>query len=56
MHFTDREVTLLVAALAGLSYEWEPVDPEIAAEAWELAREIADGHDVDPETAVRQLR
>jgi hypothetical protein len=56
MDLTDRDATLIIAALAGLSYDWEEADSEVADEAWELALEIAEEKDLEPEEAVKQLR
>lgn len=56
MELTDREVTLAVAGLATLNHDFESADSEVSREAWKLAQQIAEGHDVGPETAVRQLR
>jgi len=56
MDLTDRDATLIIAALATLSHDWEQADEEIASEAWELALEIAEEYDLEPGKAVKQLR
>lgn len=56
MDLTDREATLIIAALVGLSYDWEQADSEVADEAWDLAKKVAEEKDLDPEKAVKRLR
>ena len=52
MDLTHREAVLIVTALAGLSYDFEQADPELADEAWALAQDIAEQHGIDPADAM----
>lgn len=56
MDLTDREATLIVAALARFSHDFEAADAALADEAWALVETIAAERGIDPATAVRELR
>lgn len=55
MDTTKAEDLMIVAALVRFSYDFEPANEQLAADAWNLAQEIAAEHDLTAEEAVREI-